>query len=146
MYALIFYLISSTFIYNLIAKEQFLNPSYAINEGRSDSVIINLQQRSGGFMYSPPNCYTIESNMLSNDESKKLNDLISNSNFYNLKNESLPSKRGDMYVYDITIENKDKSQSLVNNTELSSTKELNDLRTFVMDLRFETICKDVHNK
>jgi hypothetical protein len=84
--------------------------------------------------------------MLSSEESKKLNDLISNSNFYNLKNESLPSKRGDMYVYEITIENKGKSLSLVNITDISSTKELNDLKTFVMDLGFKNICKDVHNK
>ena len=31
--------------------------------------------------------------MLSSEESKKLNDLISNSNFYNLKNESLLSAK-----------------------------------------------------
>jgi hypothetical protein len=73
--------------------------------------------------------------MLSSEESKKLNDLISNSNFYNLKNESLISPKGaDIYVYEITIENKGKSQSLVVNiTDLSITKELNDLISFVMD-------------
>jgi hypothetical protein len=69
--------------------------------------------------------------MLSSEESQKLNDLISNSNFYNLKNESLLSTARDMYVYKITIENKGKSQNLVNITDLSSTKELDDLKTFV---------------
>jgi endonuclease III-like uncharacterized protein len=124
--------ISLTLIYNLIYDEHFFNLSYGINEDNSDSIIINLQ-RSGGFIYSPIN-YTIESNMLSNEESKKLNDLISNSNFYNLKNESLLSTKGaDMYVYKITIENKGKSQSLVNITDLSIPKELNDLISFVMD-------------
>jgi hypothetical protein len=73
--------------------------------------------------------------MLSSEESKKLKDLISNSNFYNLKNESLISpKEADMYMYKITIENKGKSQSLVNITDLSIPKELNDLISFVMDL------------
>lgn len=72
--------------------------------------------------------------MLSNEESKKLNDLISNSNFYNLKNESLLSTKGaDIYVYKITIENKGKIQSLVNITDLSIPKELNDLISFIMD-------------
>jgi endonuclease III-like uncharacterized protein len=72
--------------------------------------------------------------MLSSEESQKLNDLISNSNFYNLKNESLLSTKGaDMYVYKITIENKGKSQSLVNMIGLSIPKELNDLISFVMD-------------
>jgi endonuclease III-like uncharacterized protein len=72
--------------------------------------------------------------MLSNEESNKLNDLISNSNFYNLKNESLLSMKGaDVYVYKITIENKGKSQSLVNITDLSIPKKLNDLISFVMD-------------
>lgn len=73
--------------------------------------------------------------MLSNEESKKLDDLISNSNFYNLKNESLLSTKGtDIYVYKIKIENKGKSQSLVVNiTDLSIPKELKDLISFVMD-------------
>lgn len=73
--------------------------------------------------------------MLSSEESKKLNDLISNSNFYNLANETLISPKGaDMYLYKITIENKGKSQSLVNITDLSISKELNDLISFVMYL------------
>lgn len=38
-----------------------------------------------------------------------------------------------MYVYKIKIENKGKSQSLVNITDLSILKELNDLISFVMD-------------
>jgi hypothetical protein len=72
--------------------------------------------------------------MLSSEETNKLEDLISNSNFYNLKNESLLAKKGaDMYVYKITIENKGKSQSLVNITDLSIPKELNNLISFVMD-------------
>ena len=116
----------------MIDKEQYLNPSYAINEDNSDTLIINLQ-RSGGLFYSPIN-YTIESNMLSTEEANKLRNLISNSSFYNLKNESLLSTNGaDMYVYKITIENKGKSQSLVNITDLSISKELNNLISFVMD-------------
>jgi hypothetical protein len=72
--------------------------------------------------------------MLSSEETNKLKNLISNSNFYNLKNESLLSTDGaDMYVYKITIENKGKSQSLVNITDLSIPKELNNLISFVMD-------------
>ena len=125
-------MISLTLIYNLIYNEHFFNLSYGINEDNSDSIIINLQ-RSGGFIYSPIN-YTIASDMLSSEETNKLKNLISNSNFYNLKNESLLSTDGaDMYVYKITIENKGKSQSLVNITDLSIPKELNDLISFVID-------------
>lgn len=93
---------------------------------------MNLQ-RSGGLIYSP-NTYTLESNMLSSQESKKLNDLISNSNFYNLNESLLSTKGADIYVYKIKIENKGKSQSLVVNiTDLSIPKELKDLISFVMD-------------
>jgi hypothetical protein len=77
--------------------------------------------------------------MLSREESKKLNDLISNSNFYNLKNESLLSTKGaDIYVYKIKIENKGKSQSLVVNiTDLFYSKRIK---------QFNIILLDFHNK
>jgi hypothetical protein len=77
--------------------------------------------------------------MLSNEVSKKLKDLISNSNFYNFKNESLLSTKGaDIYVYKIKIESKGKSQSLVVNiTDLFYSKRIK---------RFNTILMDFHTK
>jgi hypothetical protein len=131
MLTIIFTLISSIFVYNVIEKDKVIYSSYAINKNDSQ-IIINLQ-RSGGMINLLPINYTLDSNLLSDNEEIKLKELIENSNFYNLKNESLLSKKGaDYYVYKIMIERNGTSKN-INTTSFSMPKELKDLISFVID-------------
>jgi hypothetical protein len=132
MSTIIFTLISYTLVHLSVEKDEFLESSYATEQDTSD-IVINLQ-RSGGFGNLLPVNYTLDSDLLSNEENIKLQALVKNSNFYNLKNESISSKKGaDYYVYKITVENNGTSKN-INTTDFSMPKELKDLISFVMDV------------
>jgi len=55
----------------------------------------------------------VDTNSISTDDAKILNDAINNSNFFILDKESLPEKGADYFIYTITVDSDNKSHKII---------------------------------
>lgn len=69
------------------------------------------------------------------EQSKKLEQLVEESNFFNLKDSMPRAGAADYYTYSITIEKDDGSKNTVKMADLTMSQEIKNLLKFIYEMK-----------
>ena len=94
-------------------------------------IIIN---RTGG-MLPLKRSTVLDTKSLPPEQSKKLEELVEESNFFNLKDSVARVGSADYYTYSITIEKEDGSKNTVKLSDFTMPKEIKNLLKFTSDVK-----------
>ena len=76
----------------------------------------------------------LDTKSLPAEQSKKLEELVEESNFFNLKDSVPRAGAADYYTYSITIEKEDGSKNTVKLSDFTMPKEIKNLLKFTFDV------------
>ena len=77
----------------------------------------------------------LDTKSLPTEKSKKLEELVEESDFFNLKDSVPRAGAADYYTYSITIEKEDGSENTVKLSDFTMPKEIKNLLKFTFDVK-----------